>query len=154
MIDSALLETVGQEWVINVGQKKQRRKHMYYQDHREGAKVSKELKRFEEEYGESLPKQRIVCPTCNGEGKHVNPSIDSHGITREDFDADPDFMESYMSGIYDVSCYECGGLRVVDIIDEKQAEKEDPELYREWKEWIASSLETEAIYAMERRMGA
>jgi hypothetical protein len=54
-----------------------------------------------------------VCPTCEGEGKHVNPSIDSHGISREEFDEDPDFEEAYFSGAYDVTCVECKGQRVV-----------------------------------------
>lgn len=54
-----------------------------------------------------------VCGTCGGAGKHVNPSIDSHGLTREDFDEDPDFREDYFSGRYDVTCNECGGRRVV-----------------------------------------
>ena len=58
-----------------------------------------------------------VCPRCNGEGKHVNPAIDSHGLSREDFDADPDFEEDYFSGVYDVECYECKGLRVVKVPD-------------------------------------
>jgi hypothetical protein len=54
-----------------------------------------------------------VCPRCRGEGKHVNPSIDSHGLSREDFDQDPDFEEDYFSGVYDVPCYVCSGARVV-----------------------------------------
>jgi hypothetical protein len=43
----------------------------------------------------------------------VNPSIDSHGLSREDFDQDPDFEEDYFSGVYDVPCYVCSGARVV-----------------------------------------
>lgn len=50
-----------------------------------------------------------VCETCDGRGTHVNPSIDAHGISSEDFDEDPDFREEYMSGMYDVPCYECSG---------------------------------------------
>jgi hypothetical protein len=56
-----------------------------------------------------------VCPTCHGRGSHVNPSIDAHGLTDEDFDADPDFAEDYLRGKYDVSCNECGGRRVVPV---------------------------------------
>jgi hypothetical protein len=59
-----------------------------------------------------------VCPTCEGRGKHVNPSIDSQGISPEEFDEEPDFHEDYMRGVYDVSCYECGGRRVVPEPDE------------------------------------
>ena len=53
-----------------------------------------------------------VCSTCNGKGSHVNPSIDASGISGEDFDADPDFKEDYLSGAYSVPCYGCGGKRV------------------------------------------
>lgn len=56
-----------------------------------------------------------VCSLCRGKGTHVNPSIDAHGITCEEFDDDPDFREEYMSGAYDVHCYECGGKRVVPV---------------------------------------
>jgi len=55
----------------------------------------------------------IVCPVCEGEGKTVNPAIDSHGLTREDFAEDPDFAESYMRGDYDITCRACMGQRVV-----------------------------------------
>ena len=54
-----------------------------------------------------------VCPTCEGKGSHVNPSIDAHGLSSEDFAEDPDFAEDYFSGAYDVPCAECGGQRVV-----------------------------------------
>jgi hypothetical protein len=65
-----------------------------------------------------VPVKLEVCPTCEGRGKHVNPSIDAGGLSRDDFDEDPDFREEYMSGMYDVSCYECSGKRVVPVIDE------------------------------------
>jgi len=54
-----------------------------------------------------------VCETCGGNGTHVNPSIDSHGLSDEDFVEDPDFAESYFSGSYNIPCNECGGRRVV-----------------------------------------
>ena len=54
-----------------------------------------------------------VCPTCQGNGKHVSPNIDRYGISQQDFDDDPDFADSYFSGAYDVTCSQCDGLRVV-----------------------------------------
>lgn len=60
-----------------------------------------------------------VCGTCDGRGSYVNPSIDAHGLSREDFDEDPDFAEDYGRGCYDVACSECGGARVVPAIDEE-----------------------------------
>jgi hypothetical protein len=50
-----------------------------------------------------------ICDTCDGHGKYVNPDIDSHGLSREDFDEDPDFREDYFSGVYDVTCWKCNG---------------------------------------------
>lgn len=51
----------------------------------------------------------MICPACQGEGKCVNPNIDSNGLTAEDFADDPDFAEDYMSGLYDVTCGACNG---------------------------------------------
>lgn len=57
--------------------------------------------------------QWIVCPVCCGEGTTVNPEIDSNGLTAEDFAEDPDFADSYFSGVYDITCRACDGNRVV-----------------------------------------
>ena len=65
-----------------------------------------------------VPFRFVVCPTCDGTGHHVNPSVDAHGISPEEFAEDPDFAEDYMSGVYDVPCYECDGQRVVPEPDE------------------------------------
>lgn len=51
----------------------------------------------------------IICPACRGEGKGVNPSIDAHGLTAEDFADDPDFADDYCGGTYDVCCAACDG---------------------------------------------
>lgn len=59
-----------------------------------------------------IPVRFEVCQTCDGKGSHVNPSVDYNGISREDFDEDPDFRHDYFSGVYDVGCYGCGGRRV------------------------------------------
>lgn len=56
-----------------------------------------------------------ICDRCSGEGKHVNPNVDGHGLSREDFDEDPDFEEAYFAGLYDVSCSECGGAGKVKL---------------------------------------
>jgi hypothetical protein len=58
-----------------------------------------------------------VCETCDGRGSHVNPSIDSGGLSADDFAEDPDFAESYFRGAYDVTCYTCDGRRVTPILD-------------------------------------
>lgn len=59
-----------------------------------------------------------VCESCGGRGTYVNPNIDRHGLTYEDFDADPDFEEMYFSGGFDVTCEECQGQRVTPAYDQ------------------------------------
>ena len=92
-----------------------------------------------------------VCPTCEGKGRHVNPSIDCDGLTAEDFAEDPDFREEYMSGRYDVTCYGCKGKRVVLELDRDSVDT--TVLAR-----IDAMLDERARYewesAAERRMGA
>src|SRR3990167_6551109 len=53
-----------------------------------------------------------VCPDCEGNGTCVNPAVDAHGITPEEFAEDPDFAEAYHGGRYDITCPACKGLRV------------------------------------------
>lgn len=65
----------------------------------------------------TVPVVPAVCPTCHGKGTHVNPSIDSHGLTAEDFAEDPDFADDYLGGRYDVECFHCGGARIVVVLD-------------------------------------
>lgn len=50
-----------------------------------------------------------ICSVCRGDGKVVNPNIDAHGLTAEDFYDDPDFAENYRSGSYDITCAACHG---------------------------------------------
>lgn len=55
-----------------------------------------------------------VCPTCEGRGKHVNPSIDCGGITESEWaEWGHEERDMYTSGGYDVICNQCNGLRVV-----------------------------------------
>lgn len=55
-----------------------------------------------------------VCPVCDGRGTYVNPSIDAHGLTSEDFE-DDDFAEDYLGGRYDIVCRLCQGDNVVPV---------------------------------------
>jgi hypothetical protein len=75
-----------------------------------------------------FPAKMIVCYTCEGKGKTVNPDIDGNGLTREDFDeAGPEFMEDYMSGVYDITCRTCKGKNVIAELDRERIER-DPKL--------------------------
>jgi len=88
-----------------------------------------------------------VCPTCNGKGSHVNPSIDCNGLSASDFAEDPDFAESYMRGDYDQPCNDCGGRRVVpECADEAYLEKIE--------DHCRCIADMNAEYEAERRFGA
>ena len=88
-----------------------------------------------------------VCPFCEGRGKHVNPSIDSNGLTSEDFD-DRDFAEDYAEGAYDVTCYECHGKKVVPeiVLPTKIQEILD--------DWCESNADYRRVEMAERMSGA
>ena len=82
-----------------------------------------------------------VCPTCDGRGYHVDPSIDADGFIPDDIDD----LEGYIHGQYDIPCNECRGRRVVPIPAEYE---------KELQEDLDDRYETERMYAAERRMGA
>lgn len=65
-----------------------------------------------------------VCDACEGRGRYVNPSIDSHGLSGDDFAEDPDFAEDYFSGVHDVCCRQCDGERLVAVVDPDRNSKE------------------------------
>lgn len=65
-----------------------------------------------------VPCKYEVCWRCEGKGTHVNPSIDGHGLTRDDFADDPDFAEAYFEGRYDITCQTCNGRNVLPHPDE------------------------------------
>jgi len=90
-----------------------------------------------------VPAKFTVCPDCRGKGTCVNPDIDRHGLSREDFSEDPDFEEAYYRGRYDIPCPGCKGLRVIPVADENTC---PPDIYAQWLErerW-------EYTYACER----
>lgn len=67
-----------------------------------------------EHYVILLPARYIICPTCSGSGKVVNPSIDCGGYRFDEDDYDYETGESrYMRGDYDVQCPECKGRTTV-----------------------------------------
>jgi len=88
-----------------------------------------------------------VCPVCDGKGTHVNPSIDSHGLTSEELHEDPDFAEDYFGGFYDVPCYHCDGKRVVPVPED---EADLNRLY----EIEEAEYQYAKLCEAERRMGA
>lgn len=125
------------------------RDHQWYQSFDAGRMVIV----IEGEDGEdiNLPARYEVCETCDGKGSHVNPSIDSQGLSREDFDEDPDFAEGYWEGRYDQPCNECHGQRVVPEVDmDKLTEPEKKMVEERIEAHYSHQREVEA----ERRFGA
>lgn len=99
----------------------------------------------------------VVCPTCEGRGSHVNPSIDASGISGEDFNEDTEFHDAYFAGVYDVPCYGCRGRRVIPTIDDGESEfwTDEQKAAVEWLDELRESdAEMAACYEAERRMGA
>lgn len=110
------------------------------------------IKSFEECNDVRLPIKREVCPRCDGDGRHVNPAIDGNGITGEEWGRwDDDSRETYLTGGYDITCEECHGRNVIDVVDEDRC---DPELLVEWIDFVNEEYSYRAMAAMEQRMGA
>lgn len=117
------------------------------------------LRHDDEETGDEIeedvevPIKFEVCPTCDGRGTHVNPSVDSNGLTAEDFVEDPDFREDYFSGRYDVTCYGCGGKNVVPVINSDHVDDETRKLLDKVQEQREADARYEQQCARERAMG-
>ena len=94
-----------------------------------------------------IPVEWEVCDTCRGSGKVVNPNIDAGGLTREDFDEDPDFREEYFSGAYDVQCPECNGRNVTPAV------RLPKEVHDAVNEWVRAEDEYLSERMNELRMG-
>ncbi len=112
-----------------------------------------------EEVEYELAAKYEICPRCEGSGSHTNPSIDSHGITSEEWerDWDDESREMYFNGGYDVTCYECKGERVVLEVDEEQINNygtpEQKKMLEEYWNGIKADREYEAMCRAERRFG-
>jgi len=87
-----------------------------------------------------------TCGRCEGRGRYVNPSIDGHGLSAEDFAEDPDFADAYFSGVYDITCNECQGRRVVPVPD-------DEAVMAAYHKHLNYEAAYEAEIAAERRLG-
>jgi hypothetical protein len=82
-----------------------------------------------------LPSKFEVCDRCEGKGRHTNPNIDGNGITSSEMDElGPEFLEDYLSGVYDVACQVCGGERVVPAIDYGRLDVEMAHAAALWEE--------------------
>lgn len=96
-----------------------------------------------------LEKHKIVCPNCEGTGRTTNPAIDGNGLPDECVQ-DQDFMEDYLSGVYDVRCVMCHGNNVIDEVIEDWGNPE----FIQYTEDQEEERQYQAMCAAERAMGA
>lgn len=111
-----------------------------------------------EELEIELPSKFDVCDRCEGHGTHLNPSLEKHAYTMEEFreSFDDEEAEEYFTrgGMYDVKCEECNGNRVVPVVDEARLTAEQKELYTKFQEQQAERAKWDRVARDERRMGA
>lgn len=107
-----------------------------------------------------LPSKFEVCHRCEGHGTHLNPAIGEHAYTREEFEEsfDEEGREEYFrrGGIYDVTCHECKGRRVVPVVDESCLSAGQKEVFarlqKQKEERARWAAEERAERMMEARM--
>lgn len=97
----------------------------------------------------TLATERVVCPRCHGNGVH---DAWDNGMTGDEMaEQGPEFIEDYMSGVYDVQCTECKGRNVVDEVDRNHNTASALDKYDAHMQAI---YELDAMYESERRLGA
>lgn len=90
------------------------------------------------------PARFEVCGRCHGRGVH---DCFEGGFSMSDEFVNDEFLEDYFERrIYDVDCSECGGLRVVPVLDEARC---TPEVI----EWHHEDLQMRAEFEHAARMG-
>lgn len=75
----------------------------------------------------TFPARFIVCPECEGHGKHLPDSMRHHAYSAEEWaEMEPN--------TYDITCHKCHGNKVVQTIDRGAiTESEDRELLTEYE---------------------
>lgn len=101
----------------------------------------------------TIPGQMSVCSRCQGLGTHSNPSIDGNGLSNDCL-SDSDFMEDYMSGVYDILCEDCDGRNVVPTVNKKDFTSNDWAIYKQHQEFERQDWEMEQESRYERERGA
>jgi RNA polymerase subunit RPABC4/transcription elongation factor Spt4 len=121
----------------------------------------RETEEGDDEITVELPASWRVCPDCNGQGTTYLgwAAKDQPAFSREDLDEEgPEFLEEYMTGVYDRTCPGCKGRTTVLEIDhdvcENHGDQEIREAYAAMIESEKEDAEFRAMCASERRMGA
>lgn len=112
--------------------------------------ASMEIILYPDDEERRIPALEETCPDCDGKGSYVNPDIDRHGLSADDFTEDPEFAEGYFRGVYNITCRLCGGKGKVLGPDEYRWSQEDRKAWEDaWEYEAQSRAEQDA----ERRMG-
>lgn len=105
-----------------------------------------------DEITHAFPFINEVCDRCQGFGTHLTPRIGNHAYTPEEFreSFDEEEAEQYFQrgGMYDVSCEECKGNKVIQVVDEENLSEEEKKLFEEYEEYES---EMAAMDAADRR---
>jgi len=92
-----------------------------------------------DEISYSFPSKNGICPECEGYGTHLNPSMRNHAYSSEEFNESFDDFEKEeyfkRGGMYDVVCTLCKGNKVIQVVDESSLDKEENEMYAEYKKY-------------------
>lgn len=111
----------------------------------------------------NFPARHVVCARCDGHGTHLTPSIGKYAYSAEEFYEsfpEEEDREEYFKrgGIYDVTCEQCKGKRVVKVIDDDRIKMSgDEELKKHYARYLENrrdEAEYEAECRAERRMEA
>jgi hypothetical protein len=110
-----------------------------------------------EEVEHTFPSKNEVCPTCEGFGTHLNPSIGQHAYTMEEFNEsfpEDEDKDNYFrrGGIYDVQCEECKGNKVIQVVDEAHLSDDQKKVYADWQEQEEDNAREEAADRRTRYM--
>jgi hypothetical protein len=99
-----------------------------------------------------LPCRYEVCPTCEGKGTHVNPSIDASGYFSDEEDDYPyeDEDGPVYPSAYEQTCGTCHGKRVVLEVDRRACELS---ILLAYDEHLADEASYEAERLAEIRAG-
>jgi hypothetical protein len=102
-----------------------------------------------------LPAKMEICSKCEGYGTHLHESFGSYAYTLAEFDTqfDDKMQGEYFKrgGIYDVTCTQCGGDKVIKVIDLEKCLK-DPKLkiiYEEYEYYQYDCFDSERDWARE-----
>ncbi len=97
-----------------------------------------------------LPTKWEVCGVCSGRGTHVDPAIDCCGLSAEDFNDDPEFLDDYFNGQYDQRCNRCGGRTTIEVVDLDDMNEVHREAY---EQQLRDEANDRACYLAEVRAG-